>query len=186
MSNYKRVIDRSDYFFFTVVTHNRRKFLTDSKSRASLKIAMEQTRAEYPFEIIAICLLPEHLHCVMKLPHTDKNYSLRWSLIKKRFTRRYLKSGGYELEQSDSRKNHRHRGVWQKRFWEHQIRDHKDLNNHINYVHFNPVKHRLTKELTDWPWSTYHDYVKSGRYGNVNLKQMQEGIENIFVKEFDD
>ncbi len=95
-------------------------------------------------------------------------------------------SGGNELPQSVSRTTHRHRAIWQKRFWEHQIRDKDDLSNHINYVHFNPVKHKLVKELADWPWSTYHDYAKSGYYGDVDLKRMQENIGNILVKEFDD
>ncbi len=75
-----------------------------------------------------------------------------------------LKEGGCESAQSKSRLEHRHRGVWQKRFWEHQIRDERDLQNHIDYIHYNPVKHGLAKDIDEWPWSTYHKYVKLGMY----------------------
>ena len=105
----------------------------------------------------------------------------RWSLIKRDFTTNYLKEGGPEFTQSNSRSKHRHRGVWQKRFWEHQIRDERDLQTHIDYIHYNPIKHGLVKALDDWPWSTYHKYVESGRYGKVDLEEMQESVNNLFA-----
>ena len=132
---------------------------------------------------MAFCLLPEHLHCIWKLPPDDGDYSARWSSIKRDFTMNFLKGGGDESAQSDSRLKHRHRGVWQKRFWEHQIRDEKDLQNHIDYVHYNPLKHGLVEDVADWPWSTYHKYVESGRYGNLDIEEMQRRIGDIFVGE---
>ena len=94
-----------------------------------------------------------------------------------------LKEGGCESAQSKSRLEHRHRGVWQKRFWEHQIRDERDLQNHIDYIHYNPVKHGLAKDIDEWPWSTYHKYVESGRYKMVDLEEMQGRVGDIFVSE---
>jgi putative transposase len=85
--------------------------------------------------------------------------------------------------QSSSRLEHRHRGIWQRRFWEHQIRDERDLQRHVDYVHYNPVKHGLVARLEDWPWSTYHKYVESGRYGKIDLDAMQKRVSDIFVGE---
>ena len=95
----------------------------------------------------------------------------------------YLKAGGAELTQTNSRSKHRHRGIWQKRFWEHQIRDEKDLQRHINYIHYNPVKHGLVKDIDNWPWSTYHKYIESGYYGEVDLEKMQQSAGDIFAGE---
>jgi putative transposase len=91
-------------------------------------------------------------------------------LIKKRFTRRYLKTGGHEVSQSLSRVIKRERGIWQRRFWEHQIRDQEDLNKHVDYIHYNPLKHGLIKAVEDWPWSTYHKFVREGFYQHKLLK----------------
>ena len=111
-----------------------------------------------------MCLMPEHIHCVWKLPEGDADFSTRWRLIKKYFTLAYLAAAGDELAQSNSRRKEGERGVWQRRFWEHLIRDETDLQNHIDYIHFNPVKHELVDCVDDWPWSTYHRFVKLGYY----------------------
>jgi len=123
------------------------------------------------------------LHCIWNLPEDEADFSTRWSLIKKDFTNKYLREGGGEFAQSDSRLKHRHRGVWQKRFWEHQIRDERDLQSHIDYIHYNPVKHGLVERVDDWPWSTYPKYVESGRYAKVDWDRMQETVNNLFVRE---
>ena len=88
-----------------------------------------------------------------------------------------------ELHQTDSRSKHRLRGIWQKRFWEHQIRDERDLQRHIDYIHYNPVKHGLVKDIGDWHWSTYNKYIESGYYGRVNLEKIQQNIGDIFAGE---
>jgi putative transposase len=183
MSNYRRAKFKGGYYFFTVVTYMRRHILVSEHARGHLRRAFEKTRVKRYFETIAFCLLPEHLHCIWKLPEDDDDFSVRWSIIKRDFTINYLKRSSDELIQSDSRLKHRHRGIWQKRFWEHQICNEQDLQNHVNYIHYNPVKHGLIKDIDDWPWSTYHKYVESGYYGNVDLEKMQRSVNNLFVRE---
>jgi putative transposase len=183
MSNYRRPKFYGGYYFFTVVTYKRRKILTSELARKHLRNAFEKVRLKRHFETTAICLLPDHLHCVWKLPEGDSDLSTRWSQIKRDFTTNYLRKGGNEPAQSNSRLKHRHRGVWQKRFWEHQIKDEKDLQNHIDYIHYNPVKHGLVKDVDVWPWSTYHKYIESGYYGKVDLEQMQQSVNNVFANE---
>jgi len=183
MSNYRRASFAGGYYFFTVVTYRRRRILTGELSRTCLRNAFEKVRAKRYFETVAICLLPEHLHCIWKLPAGDADFSTRWSLVKKDFTMSFVNEGGEEFAQSASRWGHRHRGIWQRRFWEHQIRDERDLQRHVDYVHYNPVKHGLVTRLEDWPWSTYHQWVESGHYGRVDLEAMQKRASDIFAGE---
>ncbi len=156
MSQYIRKKFPGGYFFFTVVTHNRRPLFNSSLARSILKSTWLDVQKKYPFQVIALCLLPEHIHCLLRLPEGDSDYSIRWSAIKAGFTKNYLAAGGREIPQSESRHRRRLRGIWQKRFWEHQIRDYDDLHNHVHYIHYNPVKHKLTEKVSDWPWSTFH------------------------------
>jgi len=169
--------------FFTVVCYRRRKILVGELARNYLRRAFEKVRSKRYFKTIAFCLLPEHLHCIWKLPEGDADFSIRWSLIKRDFTTNYLKEGEDEFTQTDSRLKHRHRGIWQKRFWEHQIRDERDLQSRIDYIHYNPVKHGLVKDVRDWPWSTYHKYVESGCYAKVDSDKMQQIVSNVFINE---
>ena len=125
---------------------------------------MRECRLRYPFEIAAIVLLPEHLHALWTLPTGDDVYSLRWRRIKREFTRAWLQCGGAEAERSPARLRERRRGVWQRRFWEHTIRDESDLEAHFDYVHYNPVKHGLVRRPQDWPWSSFQRWVRGGHY----------------------
>jgi putative transposase len=170
MTNYRRSKFHGGYYFFTVVTYKRRCFLVDDISRACLRSTWQGVRRNRPFEVVAICLLPDHLHCVWRLPEGDNDFSQRWMLIKKGFTRLYLEAGGHESEQSLSREKKRERGIWQRRFWEHRIRDEEDLQKHIDYIHYNPVKHGFVKDVENWPWSTYHGFVRDGFYKHKVLK----------------
>ncbi|GAI70267.1 unnamed protein product [marine sediment metagenome] len=104
-------------------------------------------------------------------------------MIKKGFTSTYLRVGGVESTQSNSRKQKRERGIWQRRFWEHQIRDENDLQRHVDYIHYNPVKHKLVEKPEQWPWSTYHKYLKAGYYGESGLVDSQDDWESIFMCE---
>jgi putative transposase len=183
MTNYRRAQFEGGYYFFTVVTHRRRPFLTGAHARACLRAAWEETRRCSDFEVVALCLLPDHLHCVWKLPEGDCDFSLRWSRIKASFTRRYLCTGGAEYGQSPSRNRKRERGIWQRRFWEHQIRDEKDLQRHVDYVHYNPVKHGLVERVEDWPWSTYHGYIREGLYPGRPWHEIQAECDKLFVGE---
>ena len=103
------------------------------------------------------------MHCIWTLPKNDSDYSKRWGMIKAGFTKQ-IQQLLPEMTVSDSRKNKHEASVWQRRFWEHEIRDQNDLNNHIDYIHYNPVKHGLVKYVKDWPFSTFHRYVKEGIY----------------------
>ena len=180
MTNYRRAKFCGGYYFFTVVTYKRKRFLVDDISRECLRNAWRSVCRNQPFEMTAVCLLPEHLHCVWRLPEGDHDFSQRWMLIKKGFTRRYLKAGGQEFDQSRSRQKKRERGVWQRRFWEHQIRNEEDLQRHVDYIHYNPLKHRLVDVVENWPWSTYHRFVRNGFYKHRVLND----YDGNFGKEF--
>ena len=113
---------------------------------------------------MALVLLPDHLHSVWTLPRGDADYSTRWRRIKEEFTKQYLASGGAELPQSRSRREHGQRGIWHKRFWEHTVRNEADLERSCDYVHWNPRKHELVARVADWPYSTFHRFVRAGQY----------------------
>lgn len=164
MSRYRRWYVPGGTYFFTAVTHRRRPLFDDAIARETLHGAIELVQADNPFEMVAIVLLPDHLHTVWTLPPGDSDYSLRWRRIKETFTRRFLLIGGDEARQSSSRRQTGYRGVWQKRFWEHRVRDEDDLQRCADYVHWNPKKHRLVKRVADWKWSTFHRFVEQGEY----------------------
>lgn len=148
MSRYKRVYQEAGTYFFTVALADRQStLLVDEIAR--LRAAYGKVQKQYPFTTVAICILPDHIHAIWTMPEGDANFSLRWSLIKSHFSR-----GLPEQERSESKQRHREKGIWQRRFWEHQIRNEQDLHNHVNYTHQNPVKHRLVENAQDWPYST--------------------------------
>lgn len=109
-------------------------------------------------------LLPDHIHTIWTLPDGDANFSARWNAIKRRFTQSYLEQIGPGETRNASRLKRREAAVWQRRFWEHTLRDEADLNRHLDYIHYNPVKHGLVKKAADWPWSSFHRYMKMGFY----------------------
>ncbi|WZO99540.1 transposase [Isosphaeraceae bacterium EP7] len=151
-------------FFFTLVTERRAPFLTDPAARDHLRRAFLNCRSRWPFRVEAIVLLPDHLHTVWSLPRGDTAYSVRWAWIKKEFTKAWVAGGGAEEVVSESRGKNRRRGVWQRRFWEHSIGDEGDLERHYDYVHYNPVKHGLVSAPKDWPYSSFHRFVRLGAY----------------------
>ncbi len=164
MPNYRRAILAGGTFFLTIVTENRAPILTSAAARAMLHRAITETVHTRPFELVASVLLPDHLHLLLTLPLGDTDFSRRIAAIKARFTRMYLAADTTEAPQSDSRARQGYRGVWQKRFWEHTIRDTADLATCLDYIHFNPVKHRLASCPHAWQWSTFHRYVTNGHY----------------------
>ena len=161
---YRRARLEGGTFFFTVVTHLRRPILTSKMSRGLLRNAFREVRARHPFDVEAIVLLPDHFHVLMRLPEGETDYSVRIGGIKRNFTDAYLAGGGREGSASPGQARKRLRGVWQPRFWEHTIRDAKDYRMHVDYIHINPVKHGLVARVADWPWSSFHRYVKMGLY----------------------
>ncbi len=164
MSTYVRTGVPGGTFFFTVVTNFRRPILLDPRARAALRHAFEKTRSAYPFEILAIVLLTDHLHCIWSLPDGDSDFSNRWRLVKSRFTRSFLHAGGAETTPSRSRRKHVERGVWQRRFWERAVRDEDEFERMCHYIHYNPVKHGLVRCPHDWSYSSFHRFVGDGRY----------------------
>jgi len=164
MPNYRRIFYPGGMFFFTVVTERRRPILLEPPARQCLRAAMREVQARHPFKITAIVLLANHLHCIWKLPEGDSDFSIRWACIKMLFSKQWLAAGGNEARVSQSRRSHRERGVWQRRFWEHTIRDENDLIHHVNYIHYNPVKHGLSRCPHAWPHSSFHRWVKEGYY----------------------
>jgi putative transposase len=156
MVQYRRQYTPGGSFFFTLTLRNRRlSLLTDH--RDLLRAAFREVRAARPFRIDAIVILPEHLHAVWTLPAQDADFSNRWRLIKGGFTRR-LKARGINL-MPDARGEH---GLWARRFWEHSLRDERDLRQHVDYIHFNPVKHGHVSRPVDWPHSSLHRYIRQG------------------------
>ncbi len=157
MPRYRRAKIDGGVFFFTVALADRSSnILVEHVDR--LRRVYATVRHRNPFETVAICILPDHLHAIWSLPEGDADYPLRWSLIKSGFTRG-LKA---DAARSPSKLAKRERGVWQRRYWEHTIRDDADFERHVDYVHFNPVKHGYVSRVGDWPHSSFHRYVRDG------------------------
>jgi putative transposase len=164
MSDYRRAYSPGGTFFFTVVTHDRQPILCGTDARNHLRSVMRECQQTWPFEVQALVLLPEHLHTIWTLPEEDSDFSRRWGWIKKTFTQRWLASGHAAADVSESKARRRRRGVWQVRFWEHQIRDEQDMKAHFDYIHYNPVRHGLATCPHQWPYSTFLKWVAKGEY----------------------
>jgi putative transposase len=150
MPEYRRSIVAGGTFFFTVVTYHRRAILTTAQSRAFLRSAWIDVNERFHFITDAVCILPDHLHCIWTLPEGDQNYSVRWGEIKKVFSKAYLKQNESEEPRNESQRKRGEAAIWQRRFWEHTIRDLDDYHRHLDYIHFNPVKHGLVENAAEW------------------------------------
>ncbi len=160
MSNYRRAKIPGATWFFTVNLLERRDNNLLIEEISLLKDCIKKVYTSHPFEIIAWVVLPDHMHCLWRLPEGDTDYATRWRLIKSYFSKA-LTANEYR---SPSRIKNSERGIWQRHYWEHWIRDEQDLQRHFDYIHRNPLKHRLVTRVADWPHSTFHKYVKSGIY----------------------
>jgi len=159
MPNYRRFPPDNRPIFITLVTYQRRPILVDH--RGALRHALEQTRNSLPFDLHAIVLLPDHCHLIMQLPEGETDFSVRINQIKGRFSRALP---GLDETTDHSRQKRRERAVWQRRFWEHVIRNEEEFARHLDYIHFNPVKHGYAERCRDWPWSSFHRCVGKGYY----------------------
>ncbi len=155
--HYQRAHAPGGTFFFTVNLADRSSGLLVEHIDA-FRHAVRGVKQRHPFEIVAWVVLPDHMHAVWTLPSDDKDFSTRWMLIKAGFSRAIEKSEN--IHRSRMRKGER--GIWQRRFWEHQIKDEDDLANHVDYVHMNPVKHGHAVCASDWPYSSIHRYIRQG------------------------
>lgn len=154
---YRRAKIAGATYFFTVNLENRSSRLLIERID-DLRAVVRQVRHAHPFDILAWMVLPEYIHALWRLPEDDADYSLRWSLIKAGFSRRLPKMEPI----SNSRGCKCERGIWQRRFWEHLIRNETDLRQHVEYIHYNPVRHGYVGCVRDWPFSTFHYYVRQG------------------------
>ena len=160
MPNYRRAFIPGGTWFFTVNLLQRHGNDLLVREINLLRNMVRKVRERHPFRIVAWVVLPEHLHCVMTLPPGDSDFSLRWRLIKSGFSRALPKTESC----SEVRKAAGERGILQRHYWEHLIRDDADFRRHVDYVHVNPLKHGHVRQVRDWPYSTFHQYVASGKY----------------------
>ena len=156
MTNYRRAKTKGATYFFTVNCAERRGNQLLVNHIDLLRQAFRKVKNDHPFQIDAMVVLPDHLHCIWTLPPDDADYKTRWALIKAGFSRGI--PAGERC--SESRMKRGERGIWQRRFWEHQIRDDVDYQRHVDYIHWNPVRHGLVKRVRDWPHSSFHAYVR--------------------------
>jgi putative transposase len=155
--HYRRSKTAGGTYFFTVNLADRTSDLLVQKIEV-LRRAIRSVSHRHPFTIVAMVVLPDHLHSLWRLPPKDADFPMRWSLIKADFSRQIPKGEFVR----NGRKKRRERGIWQRRYWEHQIRDETDLASHVDYIHFNPVKHGYVARAVDWGYSSIHSFIAQG------------------------
>ena len=167
---YRRLYRPGSHYFFTAVTEGRRPLLIEHIQR--LREAFRLGVHRYPFEIEAIVVLPDHLHTLWRLPEGDEDFSTRWMVIKRKF------SAGLTADcVNDSKRRKREKGIWQRRFWEHCIRDENDWRRHVDYIHYNPVKHGYVSVPCEWRYSSFSRAVALGWYDKNWAEPARETID---------
>jgi putative transposase len=160
MPDYRRAWHPGGTWFFTVTLLERHGNDLLTRHIDNLRMVVRRVRRNHPFFIHGWVVLPDHLHCVIELPTGDTDFALRWRLIKAGFSMTLPKNE----RRNPARRRRGERGIWQRRYWEHLIRDEADYRAHMDYVHFNPVRHGLVEQVADWPFSTFHRLVEQGVY----------------------
>ncbi len=160
MSNYRRLWIPGGTYFFTVNLLRRKENDLLIRQIDLLRAVIKSVRHHHPFLIHAWVILPEHMHCVLSFPEGDADFEKRWRLIKGQFSKQLP---AFEWR-TEVQKRRNERGIWQRRYWEHAIRNEEDFCAHMDYVHINPLKHGLVTRVSDWPYSTFHHLVKMGIY----------------------
>ncbi len=159
---YRRLFIPGATYFFTVVTAHRRKLFQDKDAIEALRQAFRHVSQKRPFTVNAMVVLPDHLHCIWTLPPADADYPTRWRLIKTWMTQQWTPRPAHRRVP-----DHRRRArstLWQSRYWEHRIRDEADYRLHIDYIHYNPVKHGYVQHPGAWPYSSFRRHVRAGLY----------------------
>ena len=159
MTSYRRNFVPGGSFFFTVNLADRKLALLTAHIEL-LREAFRKTRQRHPFTVDAIVILPDHIHAIWTMPEGDADFATRWRLIKSTFSRNL----SVDEPISESRAAKRERGIWQRRYWEHTIRDEDDFARHVDYIHINPLKHGLVDRVREWEASSFQRYVKLGVY----------------------
>ena len=160
MPEYRRVWVPGGTYFFTVNLLGRKNNDLLVRNINSFREIVKKVRKNHQFEIYGWVVLPDHIHCIMSLPKNDSDFATRWRLIKAGFSKQLPKNERV----SASRIKRGERGIWQRRYWEHLIRDQSDFNAHMDYIPINPVKHGLVNQVKDWPYSTFHKLIEQGVY----------------------
>jgi len=154
MSEYRRLYQPGGSYFFTVVTHQRIRILSRPDHVIRLKSAFDKIMKKRPFIMEAFVFLPDHIHCIWRLPPGGSDYSTRWRLLK-----------GYFSVGIDKPANNRgERIIWQRRFWEHLLRDEEDWSKHMDHIHHNAVKHGYVRSPEHWSHSSFGEMLKEGLY----------------------
>ncbi|MGK5094608.1 transposase [Deltaproteobacteria bacterium TL4] len=169
---YRRWYQQGGTYFFTVVTHQRIPILTQPDNINRLRSCFGKVMTRYPFHIDAIVILPDHLHALWRMPEGDHNFSTRWRLVKSCFSKGISTPVNSRGEKQ----------IWQHRFWEHLIRDEDDWRRHMDYIHYNPVKHGLVNSPKDWPYGSFEKMVAEGIYPESWGSQMPQNIEEMEIE----
>jgi len=169
MSNYRRLYIPGGTYSFTLVTYQRQPIFTDPQHIDLLRQAFREVKSKRPFDLLAIVILPDHLHCIWRLPEGDADFSTRWQMVKTAFSRRVP-----AITNKDGAKL-----IWQPRFYEHCIRDEADFNKHLDYIHYNPVKHGIALNPVDWPYSSFHRFETIGWYTNTWGNTVPDDVEDF-------
>lgn len=177
MANYRRIYAENHYIFITVVTYNRTPILTDNADL--LKISFKTVKKQFPFELFGVVIMPDHFHLIIK-PDNAAEFPKIIGNIKRNFTKSV---GCAPRTTSPSRIHRREKTIWQRRFYEHIIRDEKELYKYLDYIHNNPIKHGYVKQTKDWKWSSFHKFVKLGYY-DINWGN-SEDLKDIKKMEFE-
>ena len=164
MPNYRHLTSKGSTWFFTIVTYQRRTFLCDKEVRMALRNAIKKVQTKYPLKIEAWVLLPDHFHCIWTLPDQDSNFPLRIRLLKRYVTQSCSSFLHRDRLSTPSRRRRKESTIWQKRYWEHLLQSERDFKNHMDYIHYNPVKHGFVQSPIKWPYSTIHRLTKEGVY----------------------
>jgi len=162
MPDYNRNFLKGGTFFFTVVTYKRYPIFSEESYISLLDDCFKSVMEIHPFKIEAKVILPNHLHTIWTLPDEDSDFSTRWKQIKGLFSQLY--SGKMLSDISRSMKSKGEKGIWQRRFWEHTIRNQVDFNKHCDYIHYNPVKHGLASSPSEWKYSSFIEFAARGLY----------------------
>lgn len=164
MSQYRRLYQKGGIVFLTIVTYNRKSIFNNPRNIDLLRKATATVKSEIPFDILGAVILPDHFHFLWQLPPDNVDYSKRVGRLKALFTKSLKKGNNLLQEIPESRKKHRESNIWQRRFWEHTIRDERDFEQHLDYIHYNPVKHGLVSCPHLWEYSSFNLWVKKGFY----------------------